>query len=183
VSRMGTLAAAVVHLPTAEPLVVASMYATWESPHRSTGGRWIYADASVHRVISDLSALVGQQRRHRIIAAGDFNVLYGYGEEGSKYWAGRYDSVFRRMAALGLPFVGPQVPAGRQAMPWPDELPRSSKNVPTYHTTHQKPETATRQLDFVFASEQLVKRVRVKALNEPHCWGCSDHCRVDIELT
>ena len=86
------------------------------------------------------------------------------------------------MSALGLSFVGPQAPAGRRAEPWPEELPHESNNVPTYHTSHQTPATATRQLDFVFASNSLAARVRLKALNEPDPWGPSDHCRVEIEV-
>ena len=158
------------------------MYALWGKPHTVTGGGWIYADGAAHRLISDLSAFIGQQKGHRILAAGDLNVLYGYGEHGSAYWASRYATVFSRMAALGLPFAGPQAPAGRQSEPWPDELPRTSDNVPTYHTSHQTPATATRQLDFVFASNSLAERVRTKALNQPHQWGPSDHCRVEIEV-
>lgn len=183
VSRPGTLAAAMLTLPSGETLVVVSMYALWEKPHRSTGSSWIYADASAHRLISDISALVGQQTGHRIVAAGDLNILYGYGEGGSAYWASRYAKVFSSMSALGLSFVGPQSPAGRQANPWPDELPRASKNVPTYHTNHQTPASATRQLNFVFASTGLAERVRVTALNEPNQWGPSDHCRVEVEIS
>jgi len=182
VSRPGTLAAAIVTLGEGDAFVVASMYAPWEKPHAITGSGWIYADGSAHRVVSDLSALIGQQSGHRILAAGDLNILYGYGENGSAYWASRYATVFARMAALGLSFVGPQVPAGRRAAPWPDELPVESANVPTYHTGHQTPVTATRQLDFVFASTGMAKRVRVRALNEAHQWGPSDHCRVEIEV-
>jgi hypothetical protein len=180
VSRPGTLAAAIITPIDGEPFTAASLYAPWENPHNSTGGNWIYADASVHRVISDLSALIGKQKGHRILAAGDLNILHGYGEHGSRYWASRYATVFSRMAALGLSFAGPQAPAGRRADPWPDELPRSSRNVPTYHTSHQTPATATRQLDFVFASCGLAERVRVRAQNEPDHWGPSDHCRVEI---
>ena len=84
------------------------------------------------------------------------------------------------MDALGLAFVGPQAPNGRQAGPWPGELPPDSKNVPTYHSTRQTPETATRQLDFVFASKSLASSVTVRALNEPDRWGPSDHCVVEI---
>jgi endonuclease/exonuclease/phosphatase family metal-dependent hydrolase len=182
VSRPGTLAAAIVTPSAGDPFVVASMYAPWEKPHATTGSGWIYADASVHRLISDLSALVGQQNGHRILAAGDLNILHGYGEGGSTYWASRYATVFSRMIALGLSFVGPQAPAGRRAEPWPDELPPDSNNVPTYHTSHQTPATATRQLDFVFASAGLASHVRVRALNEPDHWGPSDHCRIEIEV-
>ena len=182
VSHRGTHAAAEVVESGDVRCTVVSMYALWEKPHRSTGSGWIYADASVHRLISDLAVLVGQQSSHRIIAAGDLNILYGYGEDGSKYWAARYDTVFKRMEAMGIPFVGPQAPNGRSAGPWPSELPAESKNIPTYHTTRMTPAQAERQLDFVFASTALVGRMQVRALNEPSDWGPSDHCRVCIEL-
>jgi endonuclease/exonuclease/phosphatase family metal-dependent hydrolase len=182
VSRPGTLAAAILTPLAGEALIVVSIYAPWEKPNSITGSGWIYADGSAHRIISDLSALIGQQTGHRILAAGDLNILYGYGEGGNAYWASRYTTIFSRMSALGLSFVGPQVPDGRRADPWPDELPLTSNNVPTYHTKHQTPITATRQLDFVFVSNSLTEHVRVKALNEPDQWGPSDHCRVEIEI-
>lgn len=183
VSRPGTLAVADVEvLATGESLTVVSMYSSWETPVKETGSQWIYADASAHRLISDISGLIGQQRGHRIIAAGDLNILYGYGEEGSPYWARRYASVFERMAAIGLDFVGPQLPNGLQANPWPAELPPASKNVPTYRTRRGDPASATRQLDFVFASGELRDRVSVAALNSVEQWGSSDHCRVLIDL-
>jgi endonuclease/exonuclease/phosphatase family metal-dependent hydrolase len=183
VSRPGTLAAATVTPSLGEPIIVVSVYAMWEEPHVATKGRFSYADASVHRLISDLSVFLSQQQDHNILVAGDLNVLYGYGEAGNEYWASRYATVFSRLAALGLSFVGPQAPAGRSAAPWPDELPPASKNVPTYHTNRQTPATCTRQLDFVFASQRLAKRLRVTALNSPNQWGPSDHCRVEIDLT
>jgi endonuclease/exonuclease/phosphatase family metal-dependent hydrolase len=183
VSRLGTLAAAQVTPAWGEPFVVASLYGLWESPHRHTASDWIYSDASVHRLISDLSALIRRSSGHRIVAAGDLNILYGYGEHGSRYWKERYATVFERMSALGLKFIGPQSPAGRQAEPWPQELPSTSKNVPTYRTNRQTPGTATRQLDFVFASYDFCDQVRVKALNDVEVWGPSDHCRLEIEIS
>ena len=161
------------------------MYSMWENPHSSTDSGWIVSDASAHRLVSDLSAFIGTQDGHRILAAGDLNILHGYGEHGNEYWAGRYGSVFDRMEALGVPFVGPQHPCGRQADPWPDELPPESKNVPTYHTNRRTPGTATRQLDFVFASKGMADSVCVRALNDPDPdkWGPSDHCRIEIEVS
>jgi endonuclease/exonuclease/phosphatase family metal-dependent hydrolase len=182
VSRPGTFATALVTPSSGKPFIVTSMYALWERPHDATGSRWIYADASAHRLISDLSMLIGQQSNHSIVAAGDFNILHGYGEGRSAYWASRYATVFSRMAALGLSFMGPQAPAGRRAEPWPYELPRTSDNVPTYYTTFQSPATATRQLDFVFASNGIAARVQARALNSLEEWGPSDHCRVEIEI-
>ena len=182
-SRPGSLAAAHVTPQQGEPFVAVSLYAIWESPHASIGGDWIFADASAHRLISDLSRFMAAQRDHRILAAGDLNILHGHGEHGSGYWAARYQTVFDRMHALGLTFVGPQAPDGRQAEPWPDELPRESKNVPTFHHNRQTPATATRQLDFVFASQGMSSSVRVRALNDPEQWGPSDHCRAEIEVS
>lgn len=180
ISRLGTLNAAEVTPVDGEPFIVVSMYAVWEDPHSSTQSSWIYSDGSVHRLISDLSTFIGQQTKHRIVAAGDLNILYGYGEHGSQYWGARFDTAFTRLDALGLSFVGPQAPNGRMADPWPDELPQTSKNLPTYHTSLQSPSSATRQLDFVFASNMLKKNIRVRAINEPERWGPSDHCRVEI---
>ena len=181
VSHPGTLAAATVTPPDGEPIVVVSMYAPWRKPHTLAGGSWIVSDASAHRVVSDLSLLLGRQQGHRIVAAGDLNILHGHGDYGSAYWAARYQTVFTRMEALGLPFVGPQAPhGGRQADPWPDELPRESLNVPTHYS--DAPATATRQLDFVFASKALAHSLSVRALNEPDQWGPSDHCRLEIEV-
>ena len=127
VSRVGTLAAAHVTVPDVKPFVVVSMYSLWTSPHATSSSSWIVSDASAHRVVSDLSAFVGRQVGHRILAAGDLNILHRHGEHGSAYWAERYSTVFDRMEALGLRFVGPQHPFGRQADPWPDELPRDSR--------------------------------------------------------
>lgn len=184
VSRFGTLTVAEVILKqSSETFTLISMYSVWEKPDISTSQNWIIADASVHRLISDISALIGKQRGHKIIAAGDLNIVYGYGELGSTYWKERYDSVFSRMKALGVSFAGPQYPdGGVQANPWPKELPRDSLNVPTYRTRRDKPKTALRQLDFVFASDALHKRMSVCALNTEEDWGPSDHCRILIEI-
>ena len=183
-SRPGSLAVARVTESGGAPLLVVSMYALWEYPEASVGqSSLIFADASAHRLISDLSRFIGDNRKHRILAAGDLNIVHGYGEHGDEYWAGRYRTVFDRMKALGLAFVGPQAPNGRQADPWPDELPIDSKNVPTFHVSGQTPAQATRQLDFAFASNTIAPSVHVRALNEPSDWGPSDHCRLEITVS
>lgn len=184
VSRLGTLAAAAVEeLTTGRTITLVSMYGAWERPLPASGSSWIYADASVHRLVSDLSCLIGRQAGHEIVAAGDLNVLNRYGEGGSPYWAARYSTVFDRFDALGLRFVGPQHPNGLRATPRPAELPEASGDVPTFRTRRNTPATATRQLDFVFASRALDGRITVSALNSPDEWGPSDHCRIAIELS
>src|SRR4030042_3792509 len=179
ISLPGTLAGAEVFLPNEEKLMVFSVYARWE---RELEGKTIYADASAHRLISDLSAWISKKQGHKVIVAGDWNILYGYGEWGNAYWKARYDSVFTRMEALGLRFVGPHYPGGAHADPWPSELPTESKNVPTFRRAKNNPASAERQLDFVFASKELHERMGVQAMNRPEEWGPRDHCRVSIEV-
>jgi exonuclease III len=182
--NQGTIAAADVHANGRLVFTAASVYAPWETDPLKKRGR-DYSDASAHRILSDLSALM-YSPDHQLIIAGDWNILFGYGELSSRkhqaYFRDRYKTVFDRADALGLKFVGPQYPNGRQADPWPDELPRESLCVPTFHHSRQPTERASRQIDFVFASRLLADRVQTQALNEPASWGASDHCRILIDV-
>jgi hypothetical protein len=56
VSLPGTLAAGEVTDASGEQITVVSIYGAWTSPIPWKEGSWIYADASAHRLISDLSA-------------------------------------------------------------------------------------------------------------------------------
>lgn len=187
-SQRGCISAAIItprDTRNGEPITVVSFCPDFDSPHRSTKNKsWCkMVDPSLHRVISDLSLLIGRQKGHRIIAAGDLTITYGYGE--NKYWHRREHTVFDRIDALGLKFMGPQYPFGRKADPPPAELPKESKNVPTFkHTSQKTVEQAARQLDYVFVSEGMVNEVAVSALNRPDQWDpkLSDHCRIEIEI-
>lgn len=184
VTRPGTISAARVEDPdTKEVFTLVSMYALWEKSHTTASSSLIYADASAHRLISDICMLVGRENGHQVIAAGDLNILHGHGEHGNRYWASRYQSIFDRFTAIGMKFVGPQFPNGLQAVPWPKELPTDSFNIPTYRTNRYAPETATRQLDFVFASTDISNKVQTRALNSIVEWGGSDHCKILIDVT
>jgi hypothetical protein len=134
VSREGTITAADVIFEGRTRFTAVSVYAKWERPL----GRYrpIWADSSAHRLLSDLTPLLWDQRRHPVIVAGDWNILYGYGygEHGDPIYRDRYATVFDRARALGLRLVGPFHPNGRQAAPWPPELPTESLCVPTYAT-------------------------------------------------
>ena len=179
-SQPGGIAAAIISAPDVRPFIAASICAAYDKVHRSVGKTSI-VDASVHRVISDLSLLIGHVDRHRIVAAGDLTVWYGYG--GTDYWKRRNHTVFDRMDAIGLPLVGPRHPHGRQADPWPTWLPEDSWNVPTYQRIGESPATARDQLDYVFASRSMTDSVEVRALNGVEEWGPSDHCRIEIVVT
>jgi exonuclease III len=185
ISRRGSIAVATVAGPgLVDPIVVVSVYAPWERPVPYDEQGWIYADASAHRLISDLSALVSSQAKNRIIVAGDWNILHGYGENLSSYWGQRYQSVFDRMNALGFEYAGPKQPNGLAANPRPEELPNRlvSVDVPTYRIGPTDPASGQRQLDFVFVSRSIADTITVRALNGPDEWGPSDHCRIEITV-
>ena len=177
-SQPGSIAAAIISTPDdgVRPFVAASICADCAGVHRRMGKNSV-VDASLHRVISDLSLLIGHVTRHRIVAAGDLSIWHGYG---SPSWKRRNDTVFDRMEAMGLPLIGPQHPHGRQANPWPTWLPKDSLNVPTFQRIGESPAEAKDQLDYVFASQSMADSVQVRALNGVEEWGPSDHCRIEI---
>ena len=187
-----------------EPFLVASLYARWLTPHplanrrspagkRSRGAIRIYADASAHRILSDLSTLIGHTNpaTHRLLAAGDLNTIYGATEESRLETPARAQTIFDRLDALGFAFAGPQWPAGRRSDPPSAEVPPDTRNVPTFLTPARLREmrdapadgaVSGNQLDYAFASRGFHERVRVRALNAPDEWGPSDHCRLLIEV-
>jgi hypothetical protein len=61
-SRPGTITAAEATLTSGEVITLVSIYANWEDPTAESG--WIVADASAHRLISDVSLLIGSERGH-----------------------------------------------------------------------------------------------------------------------
>ena len=103
-----------------KPFIVVSMYAGWHTPHPTTKGGWIYSDASAHSIISDLSAFVpdydADSPSHRILAAGDLNVSF----RSSDAFDRRAQTIFDRMSALGMEYLGPLYPSGRRADPVPE---------------------------------------------------------------
>ena len=189
VSGIGTLAAArVTPNDGSEPFIAASMYAKWLRPHVSVDTKFFkvgYADASVHRILSDLSAFIGHTdpSTHRILAAGDLNMIYGATDSHPLAMPARESNVFDRMAALGLEFLGPQYPNGRQATPRPKGLPPDTRNVPTFYAPVDNPSKAWHQLDYAIASRGFHESVTVRAMNSIEEWGASDHCRLLIEVS
>ena len=185
VSNVGIIAAAkIIPLVGGEPFIAVSMYARWFRPHPLAGSTHIYSDAAAHRIMSDLSAFIGDDNpgSPRILAAGDMNNIYGATEDNRLVWYERDRGVFDRMDALGLEFMGPQFPNGQLANPTPVGLFPDTKNVPTYYTIRQSPTTAANQLDYVLASRGFQLGVRAQALNGVNEWGSSDDCRLLIEV-
>ena len=185
VSGIGTVAAARVKPADGSvPFIVVSMYARWVTPHPDVHSNWIYQDGSAHRIISDLSAFIGSTDpgTHRILAAGDLNMIYGATEANRLALPARDRTVTDRMKALGMEFLGPEYPDGRQASPTPHGLLPDTRNVPTYYAPGQSPETAQNQLDYVFASRGFHNSITARAMNGVEEWGASDHCRLLIDV-
>ena len=79
VSRPGSIIAASVKRKNRAPLVAVSMYSVWERKARIASAKSkIMAVSSAHRMISDLSRLVGGNTQ--LVAAGDLNVWNIRGE-------------------------------------------------------------------------------------------------------
>ena len=118
VSGVGLTEVARISPRDGEPFIAVSLYGRWVQPHPSTNSKWSnfagVSDTSVHRAISDLSAFIGSldPSTHRIIVAGDFNLIYGATEKNPMVLALRDGTVWTRMEALGMVFMGPQHPAG-----------------------------------------------------------------------
>ncbi len=188
VSGIGTIAAArVTPRDGSEPFIAVSMYAKWVKPHVSVCSKWKvgYSDASSHRILSDLSAFIGHTdpSTHRILAAGDLNMIYGATDDNPLALAARERTVIARMEALGLEFLGPQYPNGREAKHKSKGLLPGTGNVPTFHAPVEKPSEAQHQLDYAIASRGFHESVTVRAMNSVKEWGASDHCRLLIEVS
>lgn len=191
VSRTGNLAVAKITSVDGSiiPFLAVSMYAEWMEPQPDTktmwqkgSQSWMASDVSAHRILSDMSAFINHRKpfKHRVLAAGDLNMFHGaIGNDLSV--PDREDTVWKRFDALGLEFLGPQYPNGRQATTSPD-VPENTQNVATYYSPGQSPENADRQFDYVFASRGFYERIKTKALNEVDEWGPSDHCRIMIKV-
>ena len=185
ISGIGTIAGAKIS-PRDQPqnaFLAFSMYARWMRVHPTTGASWIYSDSSAHRILSDISTFIdhASPEKQKILAAGDMNMFFGaIGNE--KSVPEREQTVWNRFSALGLEFLGPQLPHGRPAATKQPDIPTTTRNVPTFHTTKQSPAEANRQLDYAFASRGFHRSINVRALNKVEEWGPSDHCRLMIEV-
>ena len=185
VSGIGTMAVArVVPCGQAEEAFLAvSMYArwTWAHPIYTVKRLGKHADISAHRILCDLQSFMDylDPSRYPMLAAGDLNLCYGATKS---RWYARERVVWDRFKALGLEFLGPQLPNGRAASSILPKSPEDTRDVPTYHTNRQKPAEANQQLDYAFATRGLHETVTVRALNCVEEWGSSDHCRLLIEV-
>lgn len=170
-----------------QPFIVASLYASWIMPHPLTYTKYRVgaADVAAHRAISDLSTFIGDDdpSTHRVLAAGDLNMVYGWRDDNPTSYGARERTVWDRMEALGMEYLGPKFPNGRRVCPSESGAPEDTENVRTYHTSRSSPMKAYIQLDHAFASKGFDKGIETRALNCVCQWGSSDHCRIVMSVS
>ena len=152
---------------------VVSLYGLWDTMPET---RDIFAQATLHRALSDLAFLFQARTTRRVVVAGDLNIWRGYGH---KSWEPGYRTVFDRIAAYGFTFVGPLRAAGRPLKDCPCRGGADCLHVRTYRHLHRESGTPY-QNDFAFVRGVHVSRC--VALDEELYWKDSDHCPLLIEI-
>ncbi len=113
-SGIGTMAAARV-TPRGRPeeaFVAVSMYARWMRAHLTAAKRpGLSADGSAHRILSDLQTFIAYDdpSRHRILAAGDLNLIYGSTGR-TKTYLQRERTVWDRLVVSQFDLSRPRLP-------------------------------------------------------------------------
>jgi hypothetical protein len=155
-------------------LWIVSLYGIWD---RMPDSGDIFAEATLHRALSDLALLFQAKATDRLVLAGDLNIWRGYGQE---KWRRRYQTVFDRLEAYGLKLAGPHRTIEKPLEGCPCNAGNDCSHVRTYRHQHRKSSTPY-QNDFVFA--RGVQVGRCDALDEERYWKHSDHCPLLFEIT
>src|ERR1035437_9832749 len=152
---------------------IVSLYGIWDTMPDNGD---IFAEATLHRALSDLTWLFQATATKRLVLAGDLNIWRGYGQ---KKWEPRYRTVFDRLEAYGLDLAGPHRTLGTPLEGCPCGAGTACSHVRTYRHQHSRNSTPY-QNDYVFA--RGVQVARCDTLDEERHWEHSDHCPILIEL-
>ena len=158
---------------------VVSLYGQWES---IADGR-IYSCAKLHRMISDLTGVFAGIPKRQVLLAGDFNVTtqIAYGRQTQADTDGAA-AVFTRLRAWGLKDCIEKTKASRPRMTdctCPER--ETCSHVRTFRLKNRAASRPT-QVDYVFASDRLVDKVRCEVVQTDEAWALSDHCPIVLEL-
>jgi hypothetical protein len=152
---------------------LVSLYGVWETMPDT---REIFAEATLHRALSDLACLFLAKSTARLVLAGDLNIWRGYGH---KKWEPGYRAVFDRLAAYGLDLAGPHRSTGAPLQGCPCGAGSACSHVRTYRY-NRRPDSTPYQLDFVFT--RGVQVAQCEALDQERHWTNSDHCPILVEI-
>lgn len=147
-----------------------SLYGIWDQDER-----FLFAEGTLHRALSDLTVLFQDRNRTRIVLTGDFNIYRQWANSSiGGNWSPRYDTVFSRLEAYGLRFVGPT-----SAEPLPN-CPcgggAQCQHVRTF-AYQRKATNRPYQLDYVFATDS-VQVLDCGVISDETDWTFSDHLPV-----
>jgi endonuclease/exonuclease/phosphatase family metal-dependent hydrolase len=162
---------AVGHLRTGptDSLTLVSLYGIWDSqPEKRTQ---IFAEATLHRAVSDLTPLLRSGRP--VVIAGDLNLVRDY--EGAQAWQAQSDTVFDRLEAYGVEVVGPHRPSDVTLTNCPCRRPHTCRHVNTRPT----PSGVPTQIDWVLSNLDPT-RFEMHAL--PVDASASDHAPILIDV-
>lgn len=152
---------------------VVSLYGLWETMPDTKD---IYAQATLHRALSDLAPLLQARATKRVVVAGDLNVWRGYG---GKNWEPGYRSVFERLEAYRVALIGPRRAVDTPLEGCPCGAGAGCSHVRTYRHQHRADGTPY-QNDYAFV--RGVDQATCVALDEERHWQHSDHCPLLIDL-
>lgn len=154
-------------------VTVISLYGIWDKIPE-TGE--LFAEATLHRAISDLAVVFQARGAQNILLAGDLNVWRAYAGNGEP-WVPRFATVFDRPASFGLELLGPFRPEGAPLLEGCPCNTADCRHVNTFR--YQRKATATPyQNDYVFASSGLARRLipgDCYAVEDEDVWEHSDH--------
>jgi hypothetical protein len=154
-------------------VTVVSLYGIWDKIPE-TGE--LFAEATLHRAISDLAVVFQGGGADKILVAGDLNVWHAYAGQGEP-WVGRFATVFDRLASFGLELLGPFRPEGMPVLEGCPCNTSTCRHVNTFR--YQRKVTATPyQNDYIFGTASL-KRSLIPggcfAVQDEDVWDHSDH--------
>ena len=168
-SHPGQFAVADIRLDGGRRVTVVSLYGIWD---RMTDSGDLYAEATLHRAISDLTVVFQARDAANVLVAGDLNI-YSYSDGTPAGERGL--TVLSRLSAYGLEICGPFRLAAEPPLAGCPCAKVDCRHVNTYRY-QSRPESRPHQLDFFFASASLRERlVTCTADPDPNWAEHSDH--------
>ena len=180
VSREGTMTVADVSSKAGRSSRRSPCTQSGSGPSGVTSPCW--ADGSAHRLLSDLTPLLWDQRRHPVLIAGDWNILYRYGEHGDAAYRDGYATVFDRAEALGLRLWGRSIRMDVARSPGPLNFQPTAPACRLISTRNKGQRRRAGSSTSSSPPSQVADRVVVRAMYGVDEWGRSDHCRILIDI-
>jgi hypothetical protein len=127
---------------------MVSLYGLWD---QMADSELLYAEATVHRALSDLAVVFQERGAEYVLVAGDLNVWEGRTGKG---WPERFATVFERLRAFGLELIGPFRPLDEAPL---ERCPCHSAQCRHVNTFRYQKRAANlpHQNDFMFATASL----------------------------